>query len=430
MKKQEQKKKQKMDERSNKRSKVARRFSHGTVRTKFVNGNKETIIVDIENFVNIPRTRDIYITNIQACGYKWKVRVFLREGTPRNDDGPRIRIFLTCDGEITDAEANSLIANARFRSKTAIERFFGKGIYRNYSVTNYCVTLQRRQVIENELNDDGTFTFEVDIEITKRAVWYPNLNTLNNDIGTKLYRSFEELSDVTFLVGQSKEEIMVHKIVLAAKARELYELVITEEQSTSSSENDTAIILPDIDASAFEALLRFCYIGTVPEFNKEFGDDEIEAKAKNILLVADRFGCKDLKLYIESYIVENILLPSKAARLLLLADSYSCALLKEASMNLCLAESKTVMTSSHNDWNKLKESNDLLAELLLQSSSGRSNVKYSSVVINGDGTVNDADGLDVTSLRERLQKYHLDVDGSKEMLLQRWKDHSDSGVFS
>ena len=397
---------------SNKRCKVARRFSHGTVRTKFVNGNKETIIVDMENFVNIPNigSDSIYIMNIQAFGHKWNMSIDL--------DGRQVRIFFKCYGDIP--EANSLIAKARFRSKEAIERFVIKGNHRN------CVNLQRRQVIENELNDDGTFTFEIDIEMAKRAVWYPKLNTLNNDIGTKLYRSFEELSDVTFLVGQRKEEIKAHKIVLAVKARELYDLVITEEQSSSSSEHDTAIILPAIDAGAFEALLRFCYIGTVPKFNKECGDDEIEAKAKNVLLVADRFACKGLKLYIESFIVEHILLPSKAARLLLLADSHSCALLKEASMNLCLAESNTVMSPSHDDWNELKESSNLLAELLLQSLSGRSNTTYSSVVTDGDGAVNDADGLDVTSLRERLQKYQLDVDGSKEMLLQRWKDHCGS----
>ena len=60
-------------------------------------------------------------------------------------------------------------------------------------------------------------------------------------------------------------------------------------------------------------------------------------------------------------------------------------------MNLCLAESNTAMTSSHDNWNKLKESNDLLAERLLQFPSGRSNTKYSSVISKGDGTVNDVD---------------------------------------
>ena len=111
--------------------------------------------------------------------------------------------------------------------------------------------------------------------------------------------------------------------------------------------------------------------------------------------------------------------------MLLLADSHSCALLKEASMNAFVTDPKTAM-ESHDDWNNIQESTKLLEELFIHATSGRSNTKYSSVVTNGDGTVNDADGLDVTSLRERLQKYHLDVDGSKKMLLKRWKNHCGS----
>ena len=395
---------------SNKRCKVAQRFSHGTVRTKFVNGHKETIIVDIENFVNIPTTTTSFcITNIQACGHEWKVRIFPREGFSRCR---RVLIFLRCaDKRI---EAGSLIANARFRTKAIIGSFLKN---------SRSVSMQRRQIIEDGLNDDGTFTFEFDIEIAKRAVWYPKLNTLNNDIGTKLYRSIEATSDVTFLVGLPEMKIKAHKSVLFLRARELYDLVITEEHSLPLSRNGTEIVLENIDSSAFEALVQFCYIGTIPKLNTKGNKDENEAK--NVLLVADRFGCSDLKLYTESYLVEHILVASKVARLLLLADSHSCPLLKEASMHAFIVDPKTVM-ESQGDWKKIQESTKLLEELLVHATSGRSNVKYSSVVTDGDGTVNYADGLDVTSLRERLQKYQLDVDGSKETLLHRWKDHCGS----
>ena len=75
-------------------------------------------------------------------------------------------------------------------------------------------------------------------------------------------------------------------------------------------------------------------------------------------------------------------------------------------------------------WKQLQESTKLLTELLVYtniSSSGRK--IYSSVTGDGDGTLADADEYDVTSLRERLEKYGLDMDGSQEILLQRWKDH-------
>ena len=223
--------------------------------------------------------------------------------------------------------------------------------------------------------------------------------------------------------GLPEMKIKAHKSVLFLRARELYDLVITEEHSLPLSRNGTEIVLENIDSSAFEALVQFCYIGTIPKLNTKGNKDENEAK--NVLLVADRFGCSDLKLYTESYLVEHILVASKVARLLLLADSHSCPLLKEASMHAFIVDPKTVM-ESQGDWKKIQESTKLLEELLVHATSGRSNVKYSSVVTDGDGTVNYADGLDVTSLRERLQKYQLDVDGSKETLLHRWKDHCGS----
>jgi hypothetical protein len=153
--------------------------------------------------------------------------------------------------------------------------------------------------------------------------------------------------------------------------------------------------------------------------NKDDDNDD-EDIAKSILDAANRFGCTDLKLYIESVLVEKFLFPSNTAALLLLSDSYSCALLKEAAMNVYIKDTKTVIESKA-DWTKLTESNDLLLELLLYATTGHK--KYSSVVENGDGTLDDVDDFDVTSLRERLEKVNLDVDGSRQILVERWYNY-------
>lgn len=87
------------------------------------------------------------------------------------------------------------------------------------------------------------------------------------------------------------------------------------------------------------------------------------------------------------------------------------------------SNSKDVMESSKDDWTKLKESNDLLVELLVYATSGGK--RYSSVVDDGNGTIDDVNDFDVTSLRERLQQQNvnIDVDGSREILVERWKDY-------
>ena len=87
-------------------------------------------------------------------------------------------------------------------------------------------------------------------------------------------------------------------------------------------------------------------------------------------------------------------------------------------MNRYMTDAEAFMGADR-AWKTLQESTKLLTELLVYTNRGRN--KSSSVVVEGDGTTTDADTFDVTSLRERLEKYNLDLDGSRAMLLQRWK---------
>jgi len=276
-------------------------------------------------------------------------------------------------------------------------------------------------VIREDCTKDGTLTIEVDIipatPERSQSVWSPNLDHSFGNIVPELYRSIDDTFDVTFLVGPSEKELKAHKTILSIRAKALYDLIITEEASmTAASRRDTTtIVLPKIDAKAFDTLLKFAY-GLVPELNND--DVNKEATARSILAVADRYGCTELKLHVESYLVQTILVPINAASLLLFADSYSTPLLKEASMNRYMTDAEAFMGAAR-AWTALQESTKLLTELLVYTNRGRN--KSSSVVVDGDGTTNDADIFDVTSLRERLEKYNLDLDGSRAMLLQRWK---------
>ena len=260
-----------------------------------------------------------------------------------------------------------------------------------------------------------------------------------------------------------------------------------EAGSNSSRRSRSAIVLSNVDEQAFEVLLKFIYTDAVPDLEKDYPtcndinnstststnnrntisnknskhDTQVAAAAvaaetetptyrgkaedmaKVILMVATKFGVTTLKLYMESYLVEKVaVIPAKIAGLLLFADSYSCGLLKEACMNVFVKHSTEIITmvrsgetptptttnttrtpnnTKNTDWFQLQQSNELLTELLLYTTTGRKH--YSSVVEDGIGTLQDAEDYDVTSLRERLQKFQLDVDGSREILVQRWKTY-------
>jgi hypothetical protein len=181
---------------------------------------------------------------------------------------------------------------------------------------------------------------------------------------------------------------------------------------TSSSPSNVNIELPGVDEVAFEALFKFLYTGIEP--NDIRGD---ENSAVEMLVLANQFDCTHLKLYAESVLAERFLDTSNAADKLLFADAHSCALLKEAAMGMYATDPRSVKKTE--GYSKLMKSKDLVIELLEYISGERG--EYIRVI---DCTPEeDVDNLDVTSLRERLQSVRIqDVDGSKEMLVKRWKD--------
>jgi hypothetical protein len=161
------------------------------------------------------------------------------------------------------------------------------------------------------------------------------------------------------------------------------------------------VSLDSIDSSMFQALLHFVYTDELP------ATVNMDTDARTLLEVADRFGCSRLKLTAESEIVKAGINVENAAEFLLYADAHCCALLHEAAFNVCVANPTAVRASA--GWTQLKESPELLAELF-----GASPI--------GPSSESDSDTMKVATLRQKLEEKNLDVDGTREMLIQRLKD--------
>jgi hypothetical protein len=215
-------------------------------------------------------------------------------------------------------------------------------------------------------------------------------------------------SDVTFHVGN--EVFKLHRFVLDGRASVLFQMIERPDQT---------IILDDVDADTFRAIVRYIYTEEGPQEQKiDDGDDcsiDLEA-VKTLLTTSNWFGCKGLKLWMESVIVDKHLDADTAADLLLLADAHHCALLKETAMKICQNHADVVMGTE--GWTRLKESNALLAELFTAVATTNK-----SVAAADDD--NDPERLGVAELRNRLLRKRGrivdDVDGSREMLVKRLK---------
>ena len=402
-----------------KRSKVAavpvHRSSHGIAPKEYLDKNKATIVFDVHNFAVLEEKRDACIVSktAQVFGYPFRVCVYPRGDRISKADVEHVSLDLQFMGENT--ESNPVFAKTQFISKTISSSLEVHDFKNNedWGYTNFC---KRSEVIEEELDKDGTFTVKVDITIgtEKKKVWYPKLTT-PDPYRTRQYES-TSYSDVTFVVGTSRKEFLGHKWIIELRASLLHEIIITDEEDP----NTTRVELSNMNENVFEMFFLFIYKDDAPIIT---GDEE---QAKQLLLAADRFGCTNLKLYMESMMVETFVSSSNVIDLLMIGDSFSCALLKETCMNFYMENPTIVQEESKPDWTRLTESTSLLLELLNYATSGRKMCmplqyyKSNSAGKRGSCFMHPGDYLDVTSLRERLELLNFDVDGSREMLVQRW----------
>jgi speckle-type POZ protein len=245
---------------------------------------------------------------------------------------------------------------------------------------------------------DGNLIIEVDIQVYKDAspFWEPK-SELNADF-MKVLESANQSGDVNFQVGS--EVFSAHRHILEPRAPVLAAL-------TEDCPSDTLIPIHDIKPSVFRSLLRFVYANDVENLRNE---------ARELLDVADRFGCKGLKLAAEAELVASGISVDTVADLILLGDSKNCALLKEAAIEFFAENAKSVKASP--GWAKLRESADLLDELM-------------EVLVNNNkkrSTPADADEMKdykhmcISSLRQMLDEKGFDVDGSREMLINRLEE--------
>ena len=412
--------------------KVAGHTYYGAASSKeFTGRNKEIMFFHFRDFMNIPAktiaTGAVETMSIKACGHPWTLQCI-------SSHSVYVVFRLKYDGDNSDKDpvlAKAKYIKRKIHATNEVDEEIPEYKYSKKKPSGgLAITFLRANFRTQVRLDDttGMVTIPIEIEVAtekKKAVWYPQLPVSSpcGMIGSKLYDSVET-SDVTFVVGALKEKYSAHKCILSVVAQGVYAFIVTEEEEGRDDESSTEIILEDVDGIPFEVLLKFLYTGTLDTnlMDGLYDSDTI----KSILVVAEKFDVPELKLYMESIVLDTYLAPSTAVELFLFSDSHCCALLKESAMNMFVDNSQSVMNStSTEEWNKLQESTKLLTELLVYATSDRK--QYSSA---SNGGINDPNELDVQSLRERLEKFDLDVDGSRTMLVARWKNYLQTNTQS
>lgn len=342
---------------------------------------------------------------LQAHGYNAWLSIYPQGDFNASSD-------VTCSLELKMKENEPVLdADCTFRcgdKTTKVEKYtFSRCGQQN--TNKCCISINRHSVLLSEnsyLDENGTLTVEVDMDIyvDKPTVWFPVL--LPKDyVLSQLYTDVG-IADISFLV--EKKEHRAHRVVLALRAPVLFELA----KDFCYLDGGHLLELPNANGAAFDNIIKFSY--TMLDVENAFDNVDITIET---LKASDRFGCTDLKLYTESVLVDKFLKAESFSELLLLTDSYaSLPLLKEGVLNLYFRNPEACRAAP--GWSMVKDSPKLLDELLqwqFQSSTVSCNVLKHPV------SEAQIDKLDVTTLREELAKAKLDLDGSREMMVQRLK---------
>ena len=191
----------------------------------------------------------------------------------------------------------------------------------------------------------------------------------------------------------------VHLLILQANVQANEQVDFCPTGSTL----EDPLVIEGVSVKIFKIVLRYIYGADLDQVVPDMGEVELVLKeGKAIVMAADKFGITSLKLAAEAVLVQNLAMEScNIADWLIFAHDQNCFLLKEMAMSHAVTRATDI-------WDDIPES--LHKELIAAM----------STVIRA-ATRFDANrmGEGIHSLRSKLYKRGLDMDGSKDTLLTR-----------
>lgn len=270
--------------------------------------------------------------------------------------------------------------------------------------------IPRQRVLKNLVN--GTLVMEVRMRLAESSQ-YPFIPT-NPSVCKTVQELFmdEESADVVFEVGrefpkssrhrakkQQKTErttssFHAHSLILKKAAPLLADLCISDQPLS-------IIPIPSVSPDTFRHLLHYIYGHDISEFLLDI------SHTKEIIDAADRYGVTNLKLEAEAcYVSEVTLTLENVMDHLQYADAKNCALLKEAVIKFIIANRVDIIKR----------------KIVTDATGGISNDILSMMAVES-GKENELCLMSISELRLRASNFGLDVDGSRETLIESLKQY-------
>jgi len=369
-------------------------------------------------FADLPSAFDQYTLSpeFNCNGHKWCIKLY--PGGKRASRTGRLSLYLRhcSEGYATTAHEVSVLDKFQSIKHTLkwTDQSFQGGKIRGWK--DYCLRSYILNQSENILDDNGTLAVVVSIKrkndsacpfVPINPSFVPS-NPMSSLITSMLLD--EETADVCFEVGSadvhdvdeaasSPVTFHAHRLILNKCAPMLASLF------GSGDEEIVAVSITDVKPAVFRHLLHYVYGGSVP-------GKEMNTHAKDIINAADKYSIVNLKLEAEAaYVNSTKITMDNAMDNLLYADALNLALLKEAVMDF-LAEN----TEEASERISFSDVPGHVMKDLLVAFSRTKKTKQDNQGDNNNFTI-----MRVNELRMKLDEKGLNVDGSREAMIETLK---------
>ncbi|CAM0942635.1 unnamed protein product [Alopecurus aequalis] len=189
------------------------------------------------------------------------------------------------------------------------------------------------------------------------------------DIGQHLHHLLETKlgADVRFEVGG--EMFAAHRCVLAARST-VFMAQLFGPMKEGATTMPGAIVIKDMEAKVFRAMLSFIYTDSLPKMEKAEEDEEYVRWLQDLLVAADRYDLQKLKFLCEKKLSERMGV-SYVASTLVLAERHHCCMLKAACFQLLQEQSPSCLQElmASSGWEHIVTAypsvlNELIAKLI------------------------------------------------------------------
>ena len=379
------------------------------------------------DFANLSTTRDHYIVSPEfTChGHQWALQVY--PGGSSNATEGQVSAYLAHLSNEAITVGNDVNVVDKFGKQMTHHTLSNDEFNATNKSWGWADFFSRSDIMDksqNILDSNGTLTVVVSIEDEEEptTAFVPK-----NPFANILEEMFndEDTADVCFEVstaGEKEDDDGKNKRVKTATPFYAHSLILKKRSPMLAAicgSNDSSGVVTatvnDVKPEIFQHLLSYVYGGSVPE-------EELKAHAKDIVDAADKYSIVNLKLEAEAAYVESTdISVDNAMDNLLYADSRNCALLKEAVMNFLADNHREAATRiSFTDC-----PGHLMKDLIVAFSGKISKADTHRTEVNDDLTT-----VCVSALRRKLHKMGLEVDGSREAMIESIKSHSEEATLS